>query len=194
MRDGDLVPSPVSEGEYFAVVWRRGTIAATRRSIEDAGPQIRDAIWKTRVEDETDKLVASLRANKLHDLNESQSWTCCAFLPGTTRPREEAETRRSQKRAVVTSAWGQPSVTETGGTGVSCWMAPQEAPSSVSCVPWSIHPSGPLWWTSEPPRATFTCVGSAGSWVSVKTHEAIVRAAMSASTPARVPRSVESVR
>jgi peptidyl-prolyl cis-trans isomerase C len=71
VRDGDLVPSPVSEGEYFAVVWRRGTIAATRRSVEDAAAQIRDTMWKTRVKDETDKLLASLRASKLHDLNES---------------------------------------------------------------------------------------------------------------------------
>ncbi len=71
VRDGDLVASPVIEGEYFSVVWRRGTIAANKRTVADAAPQIRDAIWKTRVKEETDKLVASLRASKLRDLDES---------------------------------------------------------------------------------------------------------------------------
>ncbi len=70
VRDGDIVSSPVTEGESFSVVWRRGTIAATRRSVDDAAAQIRDTIWKTRVKEETDKLVASLRASKLRDLDE----------------------------------------------------------------------------------------------------------------------------
>jgi peptidyl-prolyl cis-trans isomerase C len=69
--DGELVPSPVAEGEYFSVVWRRGTVAASRRSVNEVAPQIRDALWKGRVKDETDKLVASLRAAKLRDLDES---------------------------------------------------------------------------------------------------------------------------
>jgi peptidyl-prolyl cis-trans isomerase C len=71
VRDGDLVSSPVAEGENFSVVWRRGTIAATKRSVEDAAAQIRDTIWKARVKEETDKLIASLRASKLRDLNDS---------------------------------------------------------------------------------------------------------------------------
>ncbi len=71
VRDGDLVPSPVAEGESFSVVWRRGTIAATRRTVKDAAAQIRDALWKARVKEEMDKLVSSLRASKLRDLNDS---------------------------------------------------------------------------------------------------------------------------
>jgi peptidyl-prolyl cis-trans isomerase C len=70
VRDGDLVAAPVPEGEYFSVVWRRGTIAATKRTVDQASAQIRDALWKARVKEETDALVASLRKAKLRDLSE----------------------------------------------------------------------------------------------------------------------------
>jgi len=69
VRDGELVPQPVAEGEYFSVVWRRGTIAPSKRTVDQASAQIRDTLWKARVKDETDRLVASLRAAKLRDFN-----------------------------------------------------------------------------------------------------------------------------
>ncbi len=65
VRDGALVPEPVVEGDYFSVVWRRGTISAVKKTASEVAPQIRDALWKARVKEETDKLVASLRANRL---------------------------------------------------------------------------------------------------------------------------------
>jgi peptidyl-prolyl cis-trans isomerase C len=71
VRDGQLVPAPVPEGDNFAVVWRKGTIAATKRTVDQVAAQIRDTLWKTRVKTETDALVARLRAARLHDLNES---------------------------------------------------------------------------------------------------------------------------
>jgi peptidyl-prolyl cis-trans isomerase C len=71
VRDGALVASPVPEGESFSVVWRRGTVASTKRSLGDVAAQIRDIIWKARVKDETDKLVARLRAAKVRDLDAS---------------------------------------------------------------------------------------------------------------------------
>jgi peptidyl-prolyl cis-trans isomerase C len=63
------VAEPVAEGEYFSVVWRRGTIAASKRTVVDAAAQIRDALWKGRVKEETDKLVAALRTSKLRALD-----------------------------------------------------------------------------------------------------------------------------
>jgi peptidyl-prolyl cis-trans isomerase C len=69
--DGALVAAPISEGEYFSVVWRRGTIQATKRTPAELSAQIRDAIWKARVKEETDKLVAGLRAAKVRDLDAS---------------------------------------------------------------------------------------------------------------------------
>jgi peptidyl-prolyl cis-trans isomerase C len=70
VHDGDLVKAPVAEGSYFAVVWRRGTIAAAKRGVQEVAPQIRDALWRGRIKTETDRLLASLRAAKVHDLSE----------------------------------------------------------------------------------------------------------------------------
>ena len=61
----------IAQGEGFSVVWRKGTIAATKRPVDQVEAQIRDTLWKSRVKDETDKLVASLRAAKVHNLDES---------------------------------------------------------------------------------------------------------------------------
>jgi peptidyl-prolyl cis-trans isomerase C len=71
VRDGEIVPAPVPEGENFAVVWRRGTIAANKRTVDQVAAQIRDTLWKARVKDDTDKLLASLRAAKVRDNNPS---------------------------------------------------------------------------------------------------------------------------
>jgi peptidyl-prolyl cis-trans isomerase C len=71
VHDGQFVAAPVPEGEGFSVVWRKGTLAATKRTVDQVAAQIRDTLWKTRVKDETDKLIAGLRAARLHDLDES---------------------------------------------------------------------------------------------------------------------------
>jgi len=71
VKDGQLVTAPVKEGDAFAVAWRRGTIPANKRSVEDVAAQIRDTLWKTRVKEATDKRVAALRAAKLRDVNEA---------------------------------------------------------------------------------------------------------------------------
>ena len=71
VRDGELVPAPVPEGEYFAVVWRRGTIATNRRTVDDVAAQIRDTLWKARVKEETERLLEALRASKLRDFDSS---------------------------------------------------------------------------------------------------------------------------
>ena len=71
VRDGDLVAEPVAEGDYFAVVWRRGTRPSFTRSVSEASAQIRDTIRKLRIKDETDKLVARLRSQRLRSLDEA---------------------------------------------------------------------------------------------------------------------------
>ena len=67
VRDGEFVSAPVVEGAYFAVVWRRGTIAASQLSIKQVAPQIRDALSKLRVKKDADDLVLRLRTAAVHD-------------------------------------------------------------------------------------------------------------------------------
>jgi peptidyl-prolyl cis-trans isomerase C len=96
VRDGELVPVPVAEGEYFAVVWRRGTIPANKHPVEAVAAQIRDAIWKARVKKGTDELVARLRTAKLRDLDDGlleaielppESAAGSEALPESLRPK-----------------------------------------------------------------------------------------------------------
>jgi peptidyl-prolyl cis-trans isomerase C len=70
VKDGQFVAEPIAEGDNFAVIWRRGTIAASKRSLDDAAPQIRDTIWKERVEAAQKKLLEDLRAKNVRDVNE----------------------------------------------------------------------------------------------------------------------------
>jgi peptidyl-prolyl cis-trans isomerase C len=83
--DGALVPQPVAEGDLFAVVWRRGTIAASKRTVDQVAPQIRDAVLKARVKDETDRLIADLRAARLRDENVALLGTLDLAEPGRAR-------------------------------------------------------------------------------------------------------------
>jgi len=70
VRDGDFVRTPVAEGAYFAVVWRRGTIAASDHPLQEVAAQIRDALWKLHVKKDADRLLASLRSARLRDLDD----------------------------------------------------------------------------------------------------------------------------
>ena len=63
VKDGELVATPIEEpGMGWSVVWRRGTVGASKRSFDEVAPQIRDTLFKQRVEVEMKKLTADLRA------------------------------------------------------------------------------------------------------------------------------------
>jgi peptidyl-prolyl cis-trans isomerase C len=76
VKDNELVAEPIVEhtpdGDRFAVVWRRSHLPPSRRSVEDAAAQIRDTLWKRRVEAAQKKLLDDLRATKLSDLDEQR--------------------------------------------------------------------------------------------------------------------------
>jgi len=70
VKDGELVAQPVAEGTHFGVVWRRGTVPANRRSVEEATAQIRTTLFRERTEASEKKLIEELRARDVKDLNE----------------------------------------------------------------------------------------------------------------------------
>ena len=67
VKDGDLAPDPIAEGANWAVVWRRSTVPATKRTLEEASAQIRTTIYRERTEANEKKLIDSLRAAKVKD-------------------------------------------------------------------------------------------------------------------------------
>lgn len=67
VKDGDLVPDPVAEGPNWAVVWRRTTVAATKRTYEDVSAQIKTTIYRERTEANEKKLIDDLRKANVKD-------------------------------------------------------------------------------------------------------------------------------
>lgn len=71
VKDGEFVPAPVPEGPNFAVVWRRATVAANKRTLEESTAQIRAALYRERTETAEKALIDGLRAKNLKERNES---------------------------------------------------------------------------------------------------------------------------
>jgi peptidyl-prolyl cis-trans isomerase C len=75
VKDGELVATPVAENAGgtpgFSVVWHRGTVGASTRTIEQVGGQIRDLIAKNRGDDAVKNLIADLRQKNVHEENDS---------------------------------------------------------------------------------------------------------------------------
>ena len=69
VKDGEIVADPVPEGSGFAVVWRRGTVGASHRSVTEVKEQIQWSIMRQREEEEKKKLLADLRAKNLKEVN-----------------------------------------------------------------------------------------------------------------------------
>jgi len=69
VKDGEIVAPPVQEGPYFAVVWRRGTVSPVVRTVDEVKEQIRDTLFKQKIEDANKKLLEDLRARDLKEFN-----------------------------------------------------------------------------------------------------------------------------
>lgn len=70
VKDGEFVPEPVQEMSGWAVVWRRGTLPATQRSLADVTASIRDMLHKERLERAQGQLIDELRAREVKDVIE----------------------------------------------------------------------------------------------------------------------------
>lgn len=62
VKDGELVKTPVREGEGWAVVWKRQTMRAVTRSLEVERPGIRQLLAQERMQGAVTELLTTLRA------------------------------------------------------------------------------------------------------------------------------------
>jgi peptidyl-prolyl cis-trans isomerase C len=69
VKDGELVMKPVSEGENFAVVFRRGTVPASKRTLAEALPQIRETLRRRKIESAERAFLAGLREKHLREVH-----------------------------------------------------------------------------------------------------------------------------
>ncbi|MBN2194070.1 MAG: peptidyl-prolyl cis-trans isomerase [Polyangiaceae bacterium] len=85
VRDGELVPEPVPEGKYLAVVWRRGTLPATHPPRSEVDPIIRGALERERLDREVRRLITSLRTKHL-ELGDPAALELVPSLPQPEAP------------------------------------------------------------------------------------------------------------
>jgi peptidyl-prolyl cis-trans isomerase C len=62
VKDGEFVPEPVAEGAQFAVVWRRGSVPAVHRSLEQESSAIRQIVMRQKLTDGLHALLERLRS------------------------------------------------------------------------------------------------------------------------------------
>lgn len=65
--DGDLVPTPVKEGKHFAIVWRRGSLAGSRRTLESERRSIEQILARKRQMDGIQQLLDRLEKQYVRD-------------------------------------------------------------------------------------------------------------------------------
>lgn len=71
VKDGELVKSPVKEGDRWAVVWRRGSLEAVDRTVEQEERPIRQLLTRKRLDEAMTGLADRLRGEHVKDVNES---------------------------------------------------------------------------------------------------------------------------
>lgn len=64
VKDGEWVAAPVKEGAHWAVVWRRGTLKAQKRTVDEARAQITTTLSREREESARKAEIARLRQAK----------------------------------------------------------------------------------------------------------------------------------
>lgn len=69
VKDGELVPEPVKEGEHWAVVWRRGSLEAVNRTLAQEGPAIRQLLSREKVANLSNELAKKLEADLVKNVN-----------------------------------------------------------------------------------------------------------------------------
>lgn len=69
VKDGELVPEPVKEGDRYAVVWRRQSMRPVARTVEQEDLSIRQILAHKKVEAALKTLLEKVRQERLTELN-----------------------------------------------------------------------------------------------------------------------------
>jgi peptidyl-prolyl cis-trans isomerase C len=110
VRDGELVPEPVPEGDAFAVIWRRASHPAGPEPLQAAAADIRAALAAERFTTESRALLEQLRRDGLRDY---QPAPLAGFEPRSLDVLEAALPARASSAPPVPVVLG-PRNTDTG--------------------------------------------------------------------------------
>ena len=67
LKDGEIVRTPVRENDKFAIVWRRGHVAAARADLNTLAPTIRAHLREARAAKAFDDLLIRLKSKYVKD-------------------------------------------------------------------------------------------------------------------------------
>jgi DNA-binding protein YbaB len=67
--DGTLVAAPIKEADRWSVVWRRGSVEASKRTLEDETPSIKQILERRRVDRARQDLMSQLRKDHLKEVH-----------------------------------------------------------------------------------------------------------------------------
>jgi hypothetical protein len=101
--DGTIVSAPLREGDRFSVLWRRGSVEATRRTLEDETASIRQILERRRVDTARQELLTRLRKEQLSEIHPEllSNIDASAFGPPKRDPKmggRDADKSRRLKR------------------------------------------------------------------------------------------------
>jgi hypothetical protein len=63
------VATPIKEGDRWSVVWRRGSVEASKRTLEDETPSIKQILERRRVDRARQDLMSQLRKDHLKEVH-----------------------------------------------------------------------------------------------------------------------------
>jgi peptidyl-prolyl cis-trans isomerase C len=99
VKDAEIVGEPVPDGDRFAVVWRRQSMKAVSRALEQEAPSIRQVIAHSKAEARLKELLERLRKEHLSEYSpefvdlidisstgDLQPLKRPGILPGSRRP------------------------------------------------------------------------------------------------------------
>ena len=61
LKDGELASEPIPDGNYFAAIWRRGTLPAKTESVEELSPMIREILADQAAKEALSRMIVTLR-------------------------------------------------------------------------------------------------------------------------------------
>jgi peptidyl-prolyl cis-trans isomerase C len=101
LEDGEILPEPLRDGANYAVLWRRGSLPAVTRTLEQEEASIRSVLERERLEKARAKLLASLRTEHVGAVAENllEYVTVDGFGDVAARRRPGVVPRRSASGA-----------------------------------------------------------------------------------------------
>ena len=103
LKDGEPAAEPVKEGEKWAVVWRRQTMAAVDRSLDSEAAGIRQTLARQRAEARLQAVIDAATAERVRDVNVELVDDVAVSSQGDLQPQRRPGVLPARRTAV-----GQP--------------------------------------------------------------------------------------